>query len=134
MTTEKGSDIVTDSHNIREDDSDIQVGQTATIAALGEAADVYGDYATAQEYGYVQRGYVNPQFEASLTGQTQIPSHSIHGNWGNNRNRVHASQAVICADIDRGTDYSSVLAARSSNQAHCQSYWDSRSPESPSIR
>jgi yeast amino acid transporter len=26
-------------------------------AAIGEAADIYGDVATAEQYGYVQRGY-----------------------------------------------------------------------------
>lgn len=27
-------------------------------AATGEAADLYGDLATAEQYGYVERGYV----------------------------------------------------------------------------
>jgi amino acid transporter len=26
---------------------------------IGEAADIYGDLATAEEYGYVERGYVS---------------------------------------------------------------------------
>ncbi len=26
--------------------------------AMGEAADIYGDIATAEDYGYVSRGYV----------------------------------------------------------------------------
>lgn len=28
---------------------------------IGEAADMYGDLATAEEYGYVSRGYVETQ-------------------------------------------------------------------------
>ena len=28
---------------------------------IGEAADMYGDLATAEEYGYVSRGYVDSQ-------------------------------------------------------------------------
>jgi amino acid transporter len=27
---------------------------------IGEAADVYGDLATAEQFGYVERGYVSP--------------------------------------------------------------------------
>ncbi len=61
MVVEKGSDIVIESQNVPEDGSGVQIGiQTSTAAAFGEAVDVYGDGATAEELGYVQRGYGDP--------------------------------------------------------------------------
>ena len=60
MVVEKGTDIATDSQNLSEDASTSQIVelQPAATTALGEALDVYGNAATAQELGYVQRGYV----------------------------------------------------------------------------
>jgi hypothetical protein len=61
MVVEKEGDITTESQNITDDGSGVQIGnQTSSAAAFGEAVDVYGDVATAEELGYVQRGYVNP--------------------------------------------------------------------------
>lgn len=60
MAIEKGDAIATESQNVPEDGSGIQVGeQMSTAAAFGEAVDAYGDVATAEELGYVQRGYVD---------------------------------------------------------------------------
>ena len=59
MVVEKGSDITIDSQNIPEDVSSGEiVEQTATTTAFGEALGVYGNAATAEELGYVQRGYM----------------------------------------------------------------------------
>lgn len=59
MGAEKESDITPES-NLPDDGSGIQIGETKrTTAAIQEAADIYGDISTAQELGYVQRGYVH---------------------------------------------------------------------------
>ena len=61
MAVEKDGDITTESQNVLEDGSAIQVEiQTATAAAFDEAVEVYGDIATAEELGYVKRGYMDP--------------------------------------------------------------------------
>jgi hypothetical protein len=50
---------------------------------IGEAADIYGDIQTAEEYGYVSRGYASILDEIigrmllTIT-QPQITPHSVH--------------------------------------------------------
>jgi hypothetical protein len=34
------------------------VAESRKAAALGEGAEIYGDVQTAEQYGYVERGYV----------------------------------------------------------------------------
>jgi hypothetical protein len=59
MADEKGV-IATDSNQLSDVSSGEIVQQTAgATAALSEAAGVYGNAATAEELGYVQRGYVS---------------------------------------------------------------------------
>lgn len=59
MGAEKESELTAESQNVTEEGSIVQVeDQTPTNAALGEAAEVYGTFAVAEELGYVQRGYV----------------------------------------------------------------------------
>lgn len=59
MGVEKETEITTQSQNSSEDEpSDKQVGEISAATTLGEALDVYGNAATAEELGYVQRGYV----------------------------------------------------------------------------
>ena len=53
---------------------------------IGEAADMYGDVATAEEYGYVARGYgfLEPpliKLNSNIFSQSQVPTHSIHRSW-----------------------------------------------------
>jgi hypothetical protein len=61
MDVEKESGINTESRNVPENGSGVQIeNQRATTTALGEAAEIYGDVATAEELGYVHRGYVYP--------------------------------------------------------------------------
>lgn len=58
MGVEKESEITTHSQNLSEDEpSDKQVGEISATTTLGEALDVYGNAATAEALGYVQRGY-----------------------------------------------------------------------------
>lgn len=62
MATEKETEVNIANQNVvlQDDSSDIQTkGQTSAEAAFGEAVGVYGNVATAEELGYVQRGYVS---------------------------------------------------------------------------
>ena len=62
--------------------------------SIGEAADIYGDLQTAEEYGYVTRGYVVaplcPRFSLLdvliLRLKSQVSSHSVHCPWWHDRN------------------------------------------------
>jgi hypothetical protein len=58
---------------------------------MGEAADVYGDVATAEEYGYVSRGYgasfISRIDRELTTVQAQVPSHSVYCARWNDRYR-----------------------------------------------
>ena len=59
---------------------------------VGEAADMYGDITTAEDYGYVTRGYTQGSGKylrraAKGAHQAQIPSYSIHRPWRNDRHR-----------------------------------------------
>jgi hypothetical protein len=57
MAAKKNTDIALEAQNIPEDGSGVQIEKsTAVDAAFGEAVDVYGDIATAEELGYVHRG------------------------------------------------------------------------------
>lgn len=51
-------------------------------AAIGEAADLYGSVEAAEQYGYVERGYVVSISSRSLTltnpPQTEISTHPVH--------------------------------------------------------
>lgn len=59
MGAEKQTDMITDSKHIHDDASSGQVTEEpGTVTNLNEAIDAYGDVATAEELGYVQRGYV----------------------------------------------------------------------------
>ena len=59
MGARKESELIAESQNVTEEGSIVQVeDQTSSNAALGEAAEVYGNVAMAEELGYVQRGYV----------------------------------------------------------------------------
>ena len=49
---EKGDYMVNNS----ESDHGVREIVASKGAALGEAADIYGDVATAEQYGYVERG------------------------------------------------------------------------------
>ena len=61
MDVEKEDDIAAENQNVPEDGSGVKIeNQTATTAAFGEAVELYGDVATAEELGYVQRGYLDP--------------------------------------------------------------------------
>lgn len=65
MVVEKGSDIATANQDVLEDGSSVQLGKQKSITgAFGEAVDVYGDIATAEELGYVHRGYMHPSYHA----------------------------------------------------------------------
>jgi hypothetical protein len=60
MAFEKGSDIATDSRDVRDDDSGDQMKETtATTTAFGEAVGIYGNAEEAEKLGYVHRGYVD---------------------------------------------------------------------------
>ncbi|OQU96570.1 hypothetical protein CLAIMM_02634 [Cladophialophora immunda] len=60
MSAEKGPDIVvTNDKHMPEDSPSLELGKTESLPptkGLGEAIDVYGNAATAQDLGYVQRG------------------------------------------------------------------------------
>ena len=70
-------------------------------SCIGEASEIYGDYQTAEEFGYVMRGYVGfPPWKKllilltvlSLTVssdflQAQVPAHPIHRSWWDDWNR-----------------------------------------------
>lgn len=59
MAFEKGSDVVTESQHVHEDASSNEMMKpTAVTTAHEEAVGVYGNAATAEELGYVHRGYV----------------------------------------------------------------------------
>jgi hypothetical protein len=59
MGIERPSGIATNSQNIPEDDVATQAQEpTSSNTALEEALEVYGNAATAEELGYVQKGYV----------------------------------------------------------------------------
>jgi hypothetical protein len=59
MAAEKGGDIAIEIQTTPEDGSGFRSEEQAS-AAFGEAVGVYGDVATAEELGYVHRGYVGP--------------------------------------------------------------------------
>ena len=58
---------------------------------MGEAADMYGDLETAEDYGYVSRGYVMCILRCLIRKgglsiiKLEIPPHSIHCPWWNDR-------------------------------------------------
>lgn len=62
---------------------------------LGEAADMYGDLDTAEDYGYVTRGYVmadrqggmDRSHQLTVLPQAQISSYSIHCSGRDDRDR-----------------------------------------------
>lgn len=60
---------------------------------IGEAADMYGDVATADEYGYVHRGCVKSDcllegiVIAHRSFQSQESSHPVHSAWRYHRHR-----------------------------------------------
>ncbi|TPX15461.1 uncharacterized protein E0L32_004441 [Thyridium curvatum] len=57
MVAKKEGDDAVVSQNLPDDCSGIEMGETTrTTAALGEAADIYGDVEIAQQLGYVVRG------------------------------------------------------------------------------
>jgi hypothetical protein len=59
MAAEKGDDITTELQTLSEDGSGFR-SEKQVSAAYGEAVGVYGNIATAEELGYVHRGYVSP--------------------------------------------------------------------------
>jgi len=54
---------------------------------IGEAADMYGDLETAEDFGYVTRGYVeewpqsNQKKQFLMVLQLEISSHPVHRTW-----------------------------------------------------
>ncbi|KAK6369391.1 hypothetical protein LTS17_009734 [Exophiala oligosperma] len=71
MGVEKETEITTQSQNSSEDEpSDKQVGEVSAATTLGEALDVYGNAATAEELGYVQRGLKSRYLQFMALGGT----------------------------------------------------------------
>lgn len=75
---------------------------------IGEGADMYGDVATAEDYGYVTRGYEENQLDRlgrpeADSIQVEIASHSIHSPRGyhwywaifGDREGFHGSWTVV---------------------------------------
>jgi hypothetical protein len=59
---EKSPVYVDDNANGGLDTSPIESGDIHNRAQASEAKDIYGDIQTAEEYGYVTRGYVGGAF------------------------------------------------------------------------